>query len=102
MRLSLTLSAPVMVVLIGMPRLAQAAGDATVSPAVVLSLVLLVGAAALAGLAWLVHFLLPKSWTDPQRWIVALVTAPSILGLLVLATSGPGLLQEQLAKILLP
>ena len=84
------------------PTLALASGDGATGLAVVLPLVLVVGGVTLAALAWLVHFVLPKSWSDPQRWIVALVTAPSILGLLVLLASGPGLLQEQLSRFLLP
>lgn len=51
---------------------------------------------------WLLQLALPGSWPKAKRWIVALVVAPSTLGLLVLLVSGPGFLQQQLARVLLP
>lgn len=68
----------------------------------VVPLVIVVAGAVLFALAWLLHLALPRSWPKAQRWAVALVAAPSGLAVLVLLTSGPGFLQQQLARLLLP
>lgn len=68
----------------------------------VVPLVILVAGATLFALAWLLQLALPRSWPKAQRWAVALVAAPSGLAVLVLLTSGPGFLQQQLARLLLP
>lgn len=81
---------------------AWAAEDAVKDIALVVPLVLVMGAILLALLAWLIHSALPRSWPSAQRWMVALVAAPSAFGVLVLVLSGPGFLQQWLAPLLLP
>jgi hypothetical protein len=49
-----------------------------------------------------VYLFLPKSWPVVKRWAVAAAVGPFLIGVVVLVASGAGLLQLQLAKLLLP
>ena len=70
--------------------------------ALVVPLLAFMAAATLVAIVWMVSLLLPKSWPGAKRWLVASAIGPSVFGILVLIASGPGLLQAQLAKVLLP
>ena len=64
---------------------------------------LLLGAAlVMFGLTWLCKLALPSAWPQSKRWFVASVIAPSMFFMLLLLLSGPGWLQEQLGRLLLP
>lgn len=68
----------------------------------ILPLLLLGASLVFFGLAWLCQWALPSAWPKSKRWIVATVTAPSVFFILLLLLSGPGWLQEQLGRLLLP
>ncbi len=68
----------------------------------ILPLLLLGAALVMFGLTWLCKLALPSAWPQSKRWIVASVIAPSMFFMLLLLLSGPGWLQEQLGRLLLP
>ena len=81
---------------------AWSSGSEMAGLAVVVPLLVAGAVVIFAALVWLLYNALPRSWPKAKRLIVALVVSPSAFGVLVLLLSGPGLLQQLLARVLLP
>ena len=84
-----------------MPGIAHSIGCEMSGLALVVPMLLILAAASLLLIMWLLQRALSGSWSSARRWLVAAVMAPLAMGFVLLILSGPSVFERILTRFLL-